>query len=33
MGRQGLAANAEIGIRIDQKRFEDLLVDAVGRLP
>jgi pyrimidine-specific ribonucleoside hydrolase len=33
MGRQGLVPNAEVGIRIDQERFEDLLVDAFGRLP
>jgi inosine-uridine nucleoside N-ribohydrolase len=31
--RQGLAPNAEVGIRIDGRRFEDLLVDAFGRLP
>ncbi|MEO7230258.1 MAG: nucleoside hydrolase, partial [Candidatus Limnocylindrales bacterium] len=33
MERQGLPANAEVGIRVDQRRFEDLLVDAFGRLP
>ena len=31
--RAGLASNAEVGIRIDGRRFEDLLVDAFGRLP
>jgi len=31
--RQGLAPNAEVGIRIDGRRFEDLLVGAFGRLP
>ena len=31
--RAGLAPNAEVGIRIDGRRFEDLLVDAFGRLP
>jgi pyrimidine-specific ribonucleoside hydrolase len=31
--RDGLAANAEVGIRIDHARFEDILVDAFGRLP
>jgi inosine-uridine nucleoside N-ribohydrolase len=33
MERDGLQPNAEVGIRIDSKRFEDLLVDAFGRLP
>ena len=33
MERYGLQPNAEVGIRIDSKRFEDLLVDAFGRLP
>ena len=33
MARYGLAPNAEVGIRIDPSRFEDLLVDAYGRLP
>lgn len=33
MARQGGAPNAEVGIRIDRDRFEDLLVDAFGRLP
>jgi len=33
MERSGLAPNAEVGIRIDGTRFEDLLVDAFGRLP
>jgi pyrimidine-specific ribonucleoside hydrolase len=31
--RQGLTPNAQVGIRIDGRRFEDLLVDAFGRLP
>lgn len=31
--RYGLAANAQVGIRIDPARFEDLLVDAFARLP
>ena len=33
MERYGLSPNAEVGIRVDQRRFEDLLVDAFGRLP
>ena len=33
MARKGRAANAQVGIRIDRDRFEDLLVDAYGRLP
>jgi len=33
MARYGLPPNAEVGIRIDPRRFEDLLVDAFGRLP
>lgn len=33
MERDGLAANAEVGIRIDPERFEDLLIDAFARLP
>jgi inosine-uridine nucleoside N-ribohydrolase len=31
--RDGRAANAEVGIRIDRMRFEQLLVDAFSRLP
>ena len=31
--RYGLGANAEVGIRIDPTRFEDLLVDAFANLP
>ena len=31
--RQGHAMNAEVGIAIDRGRFEDLLVEAYGRLP
>jgi pyrimidine-specific ribonucleoside hydrolase len=31
--RDGLAANAEVGIRIDPARFEGILIDAFGRLP
>lgn len=33
MERLRLAPNAEVGIRIDRGRFEDVLVDAFGRLP
>jgi purine nucleosidase/pyrimidine-specific ribonucleoside hydrolase len=33
MRRQGLAPNAEVGIEIDQGRFEAILVDAFRRLP
>ncbi len=31
--RQGRACNAQVGIRIDRDRFEDVLVDAYARLP
>ncbi|HXG27029.1 MAG TPA: nucleoside hydrolase [Candidatus Binatia bacterium] len=31
--RKGRRANAQVGIRIDRDRFEDVLVDAFGRLP
>jgi inosine-uridine nucleoside N-ribohydrolase len=31
--RKGRGANAQVGIRIDRDRFEDVLVDAYGRLP
>jgi inosine-uridine nucleoside N-ribohydrolase len=31
--RDARAANAEVGIRIDRMRFEQLLVDAFSRLP
>ena len=30
---QGPELNAQVGIRIDRERFEDILVDAYGRLP
>jgi purine nucleosidase len=33
IARKGRTANAQVGIRIDPDRFEDLLVDAFGRLP
>lgn len=33
MERSGLAPNAEVGIRIDQGRFEDILVEAFSALP
>jgi inosine/uridine nucleosidase len=33
IARKGRAANAQVGIRIDRDRFENLLVDAYGRLP
>jgi inosine-uridine nucleoside N-ribohydrolase len=33
VARKGRATNAQVGIRIDRDRFEDLLVDAFGRLP
>ena len=33
MARYHLEPNAQVGIRIDSARFEDLLVDAFGRLP
>jgi inosine-uridine nucleoside N-ribohydrolase len=31
--RKGRGVNAQVGIRIDRDRFEDVLVDAYGRLP
>jgi purine nucleosidase/pyrimidine-specific ribonucleoside hydrolase len=31
--RKGREPNAQVGIRIDRDRFEDVLVDAFGRLP
>jgi inosine-uridine nucleoside N-ribohydrolase len=31
--RKGREANAQVGIRIDRDRFEDVLVDAYARLP
>jgi inosine-uridine nucleoside N-ribohydrolase len=31
--RKGRGVNAQVGIRIDRDRFEDVLVDAFGRLP
>jgi inosine-uridine nucleoside N-ribohydrolase len=31
--RDGRAVNAEVGIRIDRERFEELLIDAFSRLP
>jgi len=31
--RKGRGANAQVGIRIDRDRFEDVLIDAYGRLP
>jgi inosine-uridine nucleoside N-ribohydrolase len=31
--RKGRKANAQVGIRIDRDRFEDILVEAYGRLP
>jgi inosine-uridine nucleoside N-ribohydrolase len=31
--RDGRRPNADVGIRIDRSRFEDLLIDAFGRLP
>jgi len=31
--RQGLAMNAQVGIRVDRDRFEDILIDAYSRLP
>ena len=31
--RKGRRVNAQVGIRIDRDRFEDVLVDAYGRLP
>jgi purine nucleosidase/pyrimidine-specific ribonucleoside hydrolase len=33
VARKGRRPNAQVGIRIDRDRFEDLLVDAYGRLP
>ena len=33
IARKGRAPNAQVGIRIDRDRFEDILVDAYGRLP
>lgn len=33
IARKGRAPNAQVGIAIDRDRFEDLLVDAYGRLP
>jgi inosine-uridine nucleoside N-ribohydrolase len=33
IARKGRVANAQVGIRIDRDRFEDILVDAYGRLP
>ncbi len=33
MSRKGRAANAQVGVRIDRDRFEDILVDAYQRLP
>jgi inosine-uridine nucleoside N-ribohydrolase len=33
MSRKGRPANAQVGIRIDRDRFEDILVDAYQRLP
>jgi inosine-uridine nucleoside N-ribohydrolase len=33
IARRGRSANAQVGIGIDRDRFEDLLVDAFGRLP
>jgi len=33
IARKGRTPNAQVGIRIDRDRFEDLLVDAYGRLP
>jgi hypothetical protein len=31
--RKGRRVNAQVGIHIDRDRFEDVLVDAYGRLP
>jgi inosine-uridine nucleoside N-ribohydrolase len=31
--RKGRKPNAQVGIRIDRERFEDVLVDAYSRLP
>jgi purine nucleosidase/pyrimidine-specific ribonucleoside hydrolase len=33
IARKGRAINAQVGIHIDRDRFEDVLVDAFGRLP
>jgi purine nucleosidase/pyrimidine-specific ribonucleoside hydrolase len=33
LGRDGRAANAEVGIRVDRGRFETLLIEAFGALP
>lgn len=33
VARQGRSLNAQVGIRLDRERFEDVLVDAFGRLP
>ncbi len=33
VARKGRTLNAQVGIRIDRDRFEDVLVDAYGRLP
>jgi purine nucleosidase/pyrimidine-specific ribonucleoside hydrolase len=33
IARKGRAINAQVGIRIDRDRFEDVMVDAFGRLP
>lgn len=33
VARKGRAFNAQVGIRIDRDRFEDVVVDAYGRLP
>ncbi|TAK02507.1 MAG: hypothetical protein EPO36_01840 [Chloroflexota bacterium] len=33
MQRHGLEPNADVGIRVERERFEDVLVDAFGRLP
>jgi inosine/uridine nucleosidase len=33
MARKGRRANAQVGIRIDRDRFEDVMVDAYSRLP
>ena len=33
IARKGRSPNAQVGIRIDRDRFEDLLIDAYGRLP
>ena len=33
IARKGRAPNAQVGIQIDRDRFEEILVDAYGRLP